>query len=153
MEQLYNDEMLPDDFQQIAMAYSKSLKQKGFVFVSLQEEEFNLLVAEIFVVLSKMQACLACMKDFADTHVLQGKLEGAQQLLQDRFGAKKVHKFKYPLGADKAFLTLVSLENLLLIKLMLLAFKSDELELCNQISTSIASVFAESFSCEGFLVE
>lgn len=153
MEQIYNDELMPEDFQQIATAYSKSLKDKGFVFVSLKEEEFRFLVNEVYVILAKMQACLKRMKDFADTHVLQDKICDAQDLLRAKFGGKDSHKFVYTGSADKGFLALVSLENLLLIKLILLAFKSEELELCNQISISIASVFAESFSCEGFDVK
>ena len=51
------------------------------------------------------------------------------------------------------FLTLVALENLLIIKLMFLSVKSGELEVCNEVITSVSGVFAESFPCEGFVVE
>ena len=49
----YDDELLPENFEQIAKAYSKTLKNKGFVFVRLEEEEFNLLLCEVFVLIAK----------------------------------------------------------------------------------------------------
>ena len=58
MENNYNDEILPENFEEIAKAYSNSLKKKGFVFVKLEEEEFNLLLDEINILFLKMLACL-----------------------------------------------------------------------------------------------
>lgn len=153
MENIYNDELLPENFENIAKAYSKSLKEKGFVFVSLQEEEFNLLLDEVFVLIAKMQACLKRMKNQIDSSLLQEKLQKACMLLQEGFGKKKVQNFECVTDENSAFLSLVSLENMLILKLMLLAMKSEQLELCHKIITSIARVFAESFSCEGFVLE
>ena len=53
MENNYNDEILPENFEEIAKAYSNSLKKKGFVFVKLEEEEFNLLLDEINILFLK----------------------------------------------------------------------------------------------------
>ena len=36
MENIYNDELLPEDFEAVARAYSASLKNKGFIFVRLE---------------------------------------------------------------------------------------------------------------------
>ena len=33
MENIYDDELMPENFEEIAKAYSQSLKKKGFVFV------------------------------------------------------------------------------------------------------------------------
>lgn len=153
MEKEYNDELLPSSFEQIARAYSKSLKNKGFVFIRLEEEEFNLLLGEVFVLIAKMKACLKRLKDFLDSKRLHQNLDNAERLLQEKFGNKKPHKFNCVEDENNAFLSLVSIENTLVLKLMILSVKSGELELCNNIITSIAGVFAESFSCEGFICE
>ena len=145
MENFYNDEMLPENFEQIAKAYSKSLKDRGFVFVRLEEEEFNLLLDEIFVIIAKMRACLLKMDKVLNSTKLQDILEKSEKKLSKTYNCNKTYKFLCLDEANRAFLGLVSLENLLLLKLMLLAVKSERLEECNEISTSIASIFAESF--------
>lgn len=153
MENIYDDELMPEDFEQIAKAYSKSLKNKGFVFIRLEEEEFNLLLGEIFVLLEKMLACLDKLKNKMDSNILRCKINEAERMLSGKFHKKKPHKFLCVEDENFSFLSLVSIENLLIIKLMLLSVKSGELELCNNIITKIAGVFAESFSCEGFTLE
>lgn len=152
MENIYNDDLMPEDFESIAKAYSKSLKDKGFVFIRLEEEEFNLLTSEVFAIIAKMQACLKRLKSHLDAKLLEERLENACALLQEKFGKRKINAFKCIEDENMAFLSLVSLENLLILKLMLLSVKSGELELCNSIITSISSVFAESFPCEGFVI-
>lgn len=153
MENLYNDELMPENYEQIARAYSKSLKSKGFVFISLEEEEFELLISEIFNIIAKMQACLKRLKKQMDAKILEEKLNNACLALQEKFGRKNLHSFKCIEDESAAFLSLVALENLLTLKLMLLSVKSGELEVCNAIITSIAGIFAESFSCEGFAIQ
>lgn len=150
MDNLYNDELLPESFEQMAKAYSKTLKDKGFVFIRLDEEEFELLLSEIFVIIAKMQACIIKLERYVEGKILFEKLDRAKEQLACRFGKKKPHKFICVENENSAFLSLVALYGTLNIKLMLLAVKSGELELCNQISVSISGVFAESFSLEGF---
>lgn len=149
----YDDELLPENFEQIARAYSKTLKNKGFVFVRLEEEEFNLLLSEVFVLICKMQACLKRLKGQLDSRVLDEKLKTSRHMLEEKFGQKNPHEFVCVEDENMAFLSLVAIENTLIIKLMLLSVKSGELELCNHIITAISGVFAESFSCEGFKVK
>lgn len=150
MENFYDDELLPDNFEQIAKAYSKKLKDKGFVFVRLEEEELSLLVGEIFVILSKMRACTQRLSRVSDCQKLNSKIENSLSLLQTTFGERKAQSFSYLADENSAFLCLISLQNLLFIKLMLLSVKSGQFEVCSDITTSIASVFAESFSTESF---
>lgn len=152
MKEEYNDEMMPDNFETLAKAYSKSLKNKGFVFIRLEEEEFRLLLGEILVIIAKMQACLKKLEKTLDSGLLKERLCEAQKLLCEKFDYKKPHKMKCVENENTAFLNLISLENLLILKTMLLSIKSGELELCNQIITAISSVFAESFVAEGFVV-
>ncbi len=150
MEQEYNDSLMPSDFEQMAKAYSKHLKDKGFVFVRLEEEEFNLLLAEIFVLLSKVEACLKRLENQLEAERLKTSVCNAKKMLQERFGTKKQHSFECVENENNAFLSLVAIENMLVMKLMILSVKSGEIELCNEIIASICSIFAESFSCEGF---
>ena len=92
MEKFYDDEMLPDDFEQIAKAYSKSLKDRGFVFVRLHEEEFNLLLDEIFVILAKMKASLIKMEKVLDSKKLQEILEKSEKNLSKTFNCSKTKR-------------------------------------------------------------
>ena len=46
----------PDEYEQLARAYSNSLKQKGFVFVRLDSEGTSVLVDEVFEVMLKLRA-------------------------------------------------------------------------------------------------
>lgn len=153
MENIYDDELMPSNFEQIAKAYSKSLKNKGFVFVKLEEEEFNLLIGEIFVLIEKMLACLEILDKYLDSSILREKLIASENILAEKFEKKKPHKFLCVENANNSFLSLIAIENMLIIKLMLLSIKSGELEICNDIITDIAGVFAESFSCEGFTLK
>ncbi len=144
--------MLPSDFEEIARAYSKNLKKKGFIFVKLEEEEFNLLVDEVLVLLAKMKACLVRLKKQLDSQKLMQRLECFEEEVCEKFDNKKPHNFKCVENENQAFLSLVSIENMLIIKLLSLSMKSGEIELCNEIIVGITSVFAESFDIQGFCV-
>lgn len=150
MENLYNDDLLPDDFEQMAKAYSKKLKDKGFVFVRLEEEEIDMLVSEVFVILAKMKACTQKLSKVLECKKLENAIETSCQTLEKVFIKTKPHNFVCVENENSAFLCLVSLENTLVLKLMLLSIKSGELEVCNAVITNISSIFAESFSMEGF---
>lgn len=153
MKKIYNDELLPESFEEIAKAYSKSLKNKGFVFVKLEEEEFNLLISEILILMEKMLACLYRLKKYMDSSDLEKQLIQSKDLLSQHFKKKNPHKFICVEDENSTFLSLVSLENMLIIKLMFLSIKSGEFEICNTVITNISSIFAESFSCEGFVLK
>lgn len=153
MEKIYDDELMPENFEQIAKAYSQSLKNKGFIFIRLEEEEFNLLLSEICVLLNKMLSCLETLKSFLDSSSLQKKINQSLCQLNEKFDIKNPHKFVCVENPNNAFLSLVAIENTLIIKLMLLSVKSGEIELCNEIIANIAGVFSASFSCEGFILK
>ena len=89
MENIYDDELMPENFEEIAKAYSQSLKKKGFVFVRLEEEEFCLLLNEILIVIEKMLACLCKLKKHIDSLILQERLIESENLLCEKFGNKK----------------------------------------------------------------
>lgn len=144
---------MPDDFEEIAKAYSKNLKKKGFVFIRLEEEEFSLLVDEVLVLLAKMKACLMRLNKKLDSNKLMERLCSFEERIASNFGNKKPHNFKCVENENQAFLSLVSIENMLIIKLLSLSVKSGEIELCNEVIVGITSVFAESFEIQGFCVD
>lgn len=150
MENLYNDELLPNDFEEMARAYSKHLKKKGFVFVKLENEEFSLLVDEILVLIAKMKACLLRLKKQLDSQKLMERLDSFEARISNQFENKKPHNFKCVENENQAFLSLVSIENMLVLKLMSLSLKSGEIELCNEVIVGVTAVFAESFDIQGF---
>lgn len=153
MENLYNDELLPDNFEEIARAYSKNLKKKGFVFIRLEEEEFSLLVDEVLVLLAKMRACLVRLEKRLSSKKLMNRLFCFEERLTQRFDNKKPHNFKCVENENNAFLSLVSIENTLILKLLSLSVKSGEIELCNEIIVGITGIFSESFDQQGFCVD
>ena len=152
MEENFDDELMPKNFEEIARAYSKAIKTKKFVFVNLEKEEFNFLVNEVLMLVSKMQACLKPLKKHIECDFLDKTLCEASSSICNKFNKKMPHKFKCVTNENSAFLCLVGLENTLILKLMLLALKSEEIELCQNVIASISGVFAESLSIECFVL-
>ena len=62
----YNDEAMPsiENIEAMAKAYNASLKEKGFVFINLEEEGKNLLISEVFDILFKLRASYRYLKRF-----------------------------------------------------------------------------------------
>ena len=150
MEKEYNDFLMPQDFEQMAKAYSQALKKRGFVFVRLEEEALGFLVDEVYVILQKIIACLIKLEKRADSALLKKKIELSESLLSEKFILSKKTKFKYVGNEASAFLNLIALENLLVVKLLELAVKSEEIEICHQIASNVCGVFYKSFNTEGF---
>ena len=99
-----------------------------------------------------MKASLIRLKNRLKSDKLMNRLEGFEEKLLQKFENKKPHNFKCVENENQAFLGFVSIENMLIIKLLSLSVKSGEIELCNEIIVGITSVFAESFDTQGFCV-
>ena len=151
MEKVYNDELLPEDFEEMAKAYSANLKNKGFVFVKLFEEEKSLLIGEILVLFAKMKACLHKLQKSIDGKKLFLALQNYEEKICEKF-KKNPHNFVCVENENNAFLSLISAENMLLSKLFFLSCRTDENEFFYEIIFSISAIFSESFSLEGFLL-
>lgn len=149
MENFYDDALLPESFEEMAKAYSANLKEKGFVFIKLHEEEKALLLGEILVLIAKMKACLKKLNKKIDGNILFETLGKHEKLLCEKY-TKKPHNFVCVENENKAFLSLVSAENMLIFKLLSFSIKSDENEFCFEMISQLSSVMAESFSLEGF---
>ena len=145
MNSEYNDELLPENYEKIAKAYASHLKKKGFVFVNLGQEEVSFLVDEILVIIAKMQACLSALSRVCDSTSLGKRLSLAQEQILGIYKNKKPHKFSCVENENSAFLSLISLQNTLTIKLLFLAIKSDVFELCFSIITKLCEEFSKSF--------
>lgn len=151
MEKSFNDFLLPENFEVMAKEYSKSLKNKGFVFVKLHEEEFEFLVDEILVLFEKMKACLNRLNLRFDSQKLLSKIEKCQNDICGKYDKIKPHKLKCVADETAAFLSLVSCQNALTVKTLSLSTKSGDLEFWQKIIFSISQVLAESFLCVGFM--
>lgn len=149
----YEDDKLADNFENIARAYSKSMKNKGFVFIKLEEEEFSLLLEEICLLFSKIKACLERLKDFLDCRVLKDVTLQNEKDFEAKFNVKSKCNFQNVENPTNCFLSLISLENMLTLKLMILSVKSGELEFCQDIITKRTRIYASSFSLEGFVMK
>ena len=149
----YDDEKLLENYEMMARAYSKSLKNKGFVFVRLEEEEFSLLVDEIMVIFCKILASLERLKNSMYCDELKDLTKMNISSFKEKFHTSCCHNFKSVQSPSDCFLTLVALENMLTLKLMILSVKSGELEFCHEIITKRTHVFANSFSTDGFIIE
>lgn len=148
----YNDEKLAENFETIARAYSKSMKNKGFIFIKLEEEEFSLLLDEICLLFSKIMACLERLKGFLDCTLLKEATYQNEKDFMGKFNVKSKCRFKNVENPTNCFLSLISLENMLTLKLMILSVKSGELEFCQNIITKRTRIYASSFSLEGFVL-
>ena len=151
MEKSFNDFLLPENFEVMAKEYSKSLKNKGFVFIKLQEEEFEFLIDEILVLFEKMKACLNRLNLRFDSQKLLSKIENCQNSICEKYDKIKPHNLKCVADETSAFLSLVSCQNALTIKTLSLSNKSGDLEFWQKIIFSISQVFAESFLSVGFI--
>ena len=149
----YDDEKLLENYEAMAKAYSKALKNKGFVFIRLEEEEFSLLVDEIMVIFCKIMASLDRLKDNMYCEEMKDLTMMNINSFREKFHANCCHKFKSVQSSSDCFLTLVALENMLTLKLMILSVKSGELEFCHEIITKRTHIFANSFSIDGFILE
>ncbi len=118
----------PDEYEQLARAYSNSLKEKGFVFVRLDSEAVNVLVDEVFDLLFKLRSSYRMLGNFMGSDRFYSLNEEQIETMRNLFDYKQNRGFKLNWNKTKCFLNAISLENRLLIKLFLLAQKSDEYE-------------------------
>lgn len=151
MKSLYDDEMLPEDFQQIAKAYSQALKKRGFVFVHLDQEECLFLIDEVLICLAKMKSCLNNLVHIQST-LLKNKLSEIESFCCSCFENKKPHNFNCVENENNSFFALVSLENLLISKFLKLCDKKFYANVFKSFVEDVCTIFAESFDVSGFVL-
>ena len=123
----YNDEKLlsVQDYEIMAKAYSNHLKSKGFVFVQVDATENELLISEVFELMSKIKSCLRFLGNFLGT----GRLYSLNELQMKTFqiiypSCDQTLSYKIRGDKTKCFLNLQSLESELISKLLTLSEQS-----------------------------
>lgn len=126
----YNDFACPtpDEYENLAKAYMQSLRDKGFVFISLENEAQKMLVDEVFDLLFKLRASYRALGSFMGSDKFYQLNEEQIEVLRDMFSYTHNRGFRIAWNKTKCFLNCISLENKLLIKMFLLAQKSQEYE-------------------------
>lgn len=118
----------PDEYETLARAYASSLKEKGFIFVQLDSEGKEILIDEMFDLMFKLRASYRALGRFMGCDRFYALNEEQLALLREKFDYKQNRGFQMRWNKTKCFLNTISLENRLLIKIFLLAQKSDEFE-------------------------
>jgi len=123
----YNDEKLPTItiIEEMAKAYNFSLKERGFVFVNLEEEGKSLLIEEILTLLFKLRASYRAMGGFLDSTSMLTLTEKHIDKLRYLFNNEQNKGYLVTTNKTKCFLNSIALENMLLMKLLLLSQKCD----------------------------
>ncbi len=124
----YDDEIAScESFEKMARSYSASLKEQGFLFIKLENEEFRYLVDEVFELFFKLKSSYGFMKKFMNSEEMNNLTEEQIEDLRSIFNFQKNKAFKIKTNLTKCFLNTLSLECELLYKLNLLAHKSEKI--------------------------
>ena len=144
----YDDFKVPsmEDYENMAKAYSLSLKNQGFVFVKLEKECENFLIDEIFDILFKIDTSIDAMSRVCDTQKIKSATTKHIKILRDMFNYDRQVKFEISNDESLIFLNLISLENTLTMKLFTLSTKSSNFEKLLDIIFDRLKIYAESFS-------
>lgn len=124
----YDDEAVSsvEQIEEMAKAYSGALKEKGFVFVGLEEEGKMLLLKEVFDILFKLRASYRYLGNFLSSMKMLSLTEKHIDELRGVFNFEKNRGHLVATNRTKCFLNSVALENLLSVKLLLLSQKTTE---------------------------
>lgn len=124
----YNDEGLlsPKGYQQMAEAYAKEIRSKGFIFMRLDNSKEEAYLHEVANLLWQIKNLLTILGGFLGTGALYNLNEKHILKLQALYNPN----FEIPIKSFshdkiKCFLSLLSLESNLINKLLSLAEQSD----------------------------
>ena len=126
----YNDEAIVSVgyIEEMAKAYNISLKEKGFIFINLEEEGKKILIDEIFEILFKLRASYRFLKNFLDSQKMLELTENQINELRILFNVENNRGYVIKTNQTKCFLNSISLENELILKLLFLSQKCEEHE-------------------------
>lgn len=124
MSMEYNDEAMPSmqQYAQMAEAYMKNMRKKGFIFVKVEDEDVRTLVQNIFDDLGKERSMLMFMGGFLGT----GKIFSASERQTE--GLKLLFDYDYIFPSyrvrgdkTKCFLNFLGLESRIIRNMLNLA--------------------------------
>ena len=147
----YDDEKLPslDAMAEIAKAYSNNLKQQGFVFVKLSDEEFSFLIEEVFDLLFKLRSSYRALNGFMGSQKLYELNEMQINELRNLFQYKTNRAFQVKTNKTKCFINTFSLECKLILKLNDLAYKSEQVEKISKLLNQRLTFLSENYEIYG----
>lgn len=128
---VYNDEQVADlsQIEDMAKAYNSAMKEKGFVFVNLDELGKNLLAKEVLEILFKLRASYRAMKGFLSSNIMYDQTCEHIEKIRTLFLIEDNKGFVITCNTTKCFLNAISLEQQLCTKLLLLAQKCTDGEM------------------------
>ena len=144
----YNDEKMlsPASYQEMANQYSKTLKEKGFVFVSLDSSKEEALLHEAFELFYLLKGSLLALGGFLGTGALYSLNEKHLQKMTELYNKEFEFEAKhYSHDKTKTFLNMLSLESKLINKLLSLAeqsnFSKEIFEIIKERTHLLSSLF------------
>lgn len=122
---VYNDEGFAslDAIEQMAKAYNDAMKEKGFVFVNLDEVGKNILAKEVMEILFKLRSSYRYMKNFLSSSSIASLTEQHIEKMRTLFSIEDNTGYIITCNNTKCFLNAISLEQMLNTKLLLLSQK------------------------------
>ncbi len=123
----YNDEAIVpfDKIEEMAKAYSSSLKEKGFVFINLEEEGKNILISEVMDLLFRLRASYRYNRNFLGAQRMLSITEKHIDNLRSIFLVEENRGYIISSNPTKCFLNAVALECELYTKTLLLSQKCE----------------------------
>lgn len=148
---LYNDENIstPENFEKMAKAYSDSLKEQGFVFFKINEEDYSLLLTEVFDILFKLRASYRFLGGFLESDKFLSLTEKQIDYLRTLFSYNKNQGYIVKTNNTKCFLNNISLESVLILKLNILAQKSEYFQELSSLVNERLTLMHENYNIEG----
>ena len=124
---VYDDEKIANisQIENMAKAYSEVLKEKGFVFVNLDEVGKKLLIKEVMELLFKLRSSYRSMQNFLSSFSMYELTNRHIEEMRQMFLVEDNKGFFVKSNNTKCFLNSISLENMLLTKLVFLSQKCD----------------------------
>ena len=123
----YNDEKLLsiDEYEVMAKAYSAHLRDKGFIFIQVDSEENNELIAEVNELFAQIKSSLFFLGNFLGTGRLYTLTDRQIKLFQTIYpDCTQANSYKIRGDKTKCFLNMIALESTLISKLLTLSENS-----------------------------
>lgn len=139
----------PEEFEKMAKAYSSTLKDKGFVFVNLLNEDYSLLLDEIFEILFKLRSSYRFLNGFLGSDKFLDLTENQIDQLRSLFNYTKNRGVRVKANSTKCLINTISLENILTLKLFELAKKTELLPQIVKMIKDRLTLSFENYKIEG----
>lgn len=148
---VYEDNLspTPEEYEKMAKLYSNNLKEKGFVFVNMFDEDYSLLLDEIFDLLFKLRASYRFLNGFLESDQFLDLTEKQIDNLRNMFGYTKNRGVRLQTNITKCLINTISLEGVLTLKLLELAKKSGHLQQILKIIKDRLNLSFENYRIEG----